>query len=987
MKHTNHILSILGMPDPTSKASRPLRMNAAGTALEYEALYTVNVLDYGADSTGVSNSKTAFTNAIATGLPVYVPKGTYLVNGTGTGVAQLTLNAGQTIFGDGEASIIKTTTSDRILALGDNSIASKLRFEGSGAGAGLQWQAGVIASTVKWLITDCTFVNFSGNDTTNGGGGVFFASIAPGSTVGGRIEGCSFLNNYAGLNFASRGEYITVTGCIINGNTTGIADAAGNITISNCVITTNTTGIKLQDGTNDGHGFVSNCTINHNTTNLDIADQAIGMTFSNCGLYVGDINISNSSGIKFIACDIADGGTVTLTNNTNLYRTNCYINNTVTVVSGENFTVIQDVSLSANSKFLQLASDDYKITDLRGTTTGLEYSADYSAGFSTRSLVDKGYVTTNFQPLDADLTTIAGLADPNADRVLFWDDSAGAYAYLTMGTNLSITGTTLNASGGSGGTGKSYATLSIGASDALDTDPTHYDYVCDGTADQVQILAAIAALPSTGGKIVLSDGTFNLAAAIVIDNDNVVLEGQGQATKLFLVNATNANVITVGNGATAYVNIQVRDLSIDGNKANQTTNGHGIFISSGAAHTTIENCRIVATYKSNIYDEGSAHAKIRHNYLDTPGTASWNIFNNGSGFIIHGNECIAGTSGNIETQSTSHTSNNIISNNICTGSTANGIKGNSWQVVISGNFVSNFSVSGIISGVPCNVTGNTVEINNNPSGSGIELTSSDPQQCTANTIFIYSGNTSAVTSIKITAPSTTVTGNNLQSESTGSPAHTAIDIQADHCTVSGNAITQYQFTGSGIKLNTTDVTVSGNMVYGYAKGINGDNSFRAVIANNHIDCTTGVSLIDAVWCTVTGNHLKGGTGIGINVGGTTFFCRCTITGNSIEEFGQEGIVLRKVTKSTISNNTIRDCGQTTNNTYAGIILRNGDSSYNTLQGNVIESGEANKHSYGIRENASGDGPNIIVGNIALNAVTAQISTQNTSSDVSHNITV
>ncbi len=45
----------------------------------------------------------------------------------------------------------------------------------------------------------------------------------------------------------------------------------------------------------------------------------------------------------------------------------------------------------------------------------------------------------------------ASLSDPGADRILFWDDSAGAMTFLTIGTNLSITGTTLNATGGGAG--------------------------------------------------------------------------------------------------------------------------------------------------------------------------------------------------------------------------------------------------------------------------------------------------------------------------------------------------------------------------------------------------------------------------------------------------------------------------------------------------------------------------------------------------------
>ena len=50
----------------------------------------------------------------------------------------------------------------------------------------------------------------------------------------------------------------------------------------------------------------------------------------------------------------------------------------------------------------------------------------------------------------ADGGTGASLVDPNADRIMFWDDSAGAVTWLTAGSGLSITGTTIDASGGSG---------------------------------------------------------------------------------------------------------------------------------------------------------------------------------------------------------------------------------------------------------------------------------------------------------------------------------------------------------------------------------------------------------------------------------------------------------------------------------------------------------------------------------------------------------
>ena len=41
-----------------------------------------------------------------------------------------------------------------------------------------------------------------------------------------------------------------------------------------------------------------------------------------------------------------------------------------------------------------------------------------------------------------------GLTDGNADRILFFDDSAGAIGQLAASTNLTLSGTNLTASGG-----------------------------------------------------------------------------------------------------------------------------------------------------------------------------------------------------------------------------------------------------------------------------------------------------------------------------------------------------------------------------------------------------------------------------------------------------------------------------------------------------------------------------------------------------------
>lgn len=94
----------------------------------------------------------------------------------------------------------------------------------------------------------------------------------------------------------------------------------------------------------------------------------------------------------------------------------------------------------------------------------------------------------------------------------------------------------LDAGGGTGGGGgKRYARFVIGTSTNGWT-AADCDYLCDGTADDVEIQAAINALPATGGEIVILDGTYNISDDISFPNNGdsffVSLVGNGPSSIL-----------------------------------------------------------------------------------------------------------------------------------------------------------------------------------------------------------------------------------------------------------------------------------------------------------------------------------------------------------------------------------------------------------------------------------------------------------------------
>ena len=148
--------------------------------------------------------------------------------------------------------------------------------------------------------------------------------------------------------------------------------------------------------------------------------------------------------------------------------------------------------------------------------------------------------------------------------------------------------------GPQGPRGYGFASFVVAAYNSIDN--TNADYVCDGTDDQVEINTAINDLPSIGGSIYLREGTYVLSGDIIISKSNVALVGAGASTVIKIRDSHNVNINMIY--ASGQSKLLIRDLCIDGNKANQSwVTMNGIYFTS-VEDSKIVNCQ-VENLKSN----------------------------------------------------------------------------------------------------------------------------------------------------------------------------------------------------------------------------------------------------------------------------------------------------------------------------------------------------------------------------------------------------
>lgn len=215
----------------------------------------------------------------------------------------------------------------------------------------------------------------------------------------------------------------------------------------------------------------------------------------------------------------------------------------------------------------------------------------------------------SYQTQDPLLDSIALLTDPNADRILFWDDSAGAMTWLTASTGLSISGTSMSVNSAAlsiawsqltgipsptitlGGDLTGSATLtSLGSatlnatiaanSVALGTDTTgNYIATISGTANQITVsgsgsenAAVTLSLPSTvnlttlnattiNGRVSASSTTTGTLVAgdandIVIATGNIAVPASIFTARdaVIIMAGASSRTITRGSGLSMYYN-------------------------------------------------------------------------------------------------------------------------------------------------------------------------------------------------------------------------------------------------------------------------------------------------------------------------------------------------------------------------------------------------------------------------------------------------
>jgi parallel beta-helix repeat protein len=374
------------------------------------------------------------------------------------------------------------------------------------------------------------------------------------------------------------------------------------------------------------------------------------------------------------------------------------------------------------------------------------------------------------------------------------------------------------------------ATIVVAASNSSAAGKAQADYACAGTSDDVVIQEALNALPASGGKVLLLEGTYNISSSITLKSNQTL---SGVSPEVVLNCPTTIDIIQgLGTAASHLSNIIVSDFKTIGSCAvhldyvdyskilnlivQSVATRDGIWVED-SNYNEIRGCIVSGGYYG-IESYYTLWSVIENNIVMNNSQSG--ILVNGVGneaadrpYVIAGNLCISnGGYAGIE----NYCAHAVISGNGCYGNTDDGI----------------FSAT-----IDCTITGNVCQSNG---FCGIEIDYGAQDAISGNTCI---GNTYHGIDLW-DCNYETVSGNNCQNNGQAGIEIGGNGGTVNHCTVVGNIC-----VGNSQTTNNTydDIEIS----YGSYNNIQG-NTCRA--GTNTNKPRYGIN-ISTAWGACTGNSI------------------------------------------------------------------------------------------------------------------------------------
>lgn len=357
----------------------------------------------------------------------------------------------------------------------------------------------------------------------------------------------------------------------------------------------------------------------------------------------------------------------------------------------------------------------------------------------------------------------------------------------------------------------STATKIVAASNSSQSAKDGAQFVADGEAvlgngtvdgDQIQINAAIAALPGTGGSIYLTEGTYYLDGSIILPS-NVKLSGAGNSTLLTVGNTTYTNfkLITNSDTTNGNTNITIRDLKYDGNKANIGASVIGfiefIKVGTGLGASALPGAKISNISATNssgaiIELETSNNSIISNSQFTDSTRRAIELITDSNSNVIEGNtiqDVLDGIQLN-DAEENIISNNKIEATNVATGG-LDISTGSNRNVVSGNNFTRNLQVTVRIAASFANLINGNIFNDNGDTGasSAVLITGNTDRNVISNNIFRDTAGTGhAIDIASSTADATQITNNLLDGTGASTINDTGTDTTFSNQVVNGKLL-------------------------------------------------------------------------------------------------------------------------------------------------------------------------------------------------------